>query len=486
MGISLRQSDNLDRLPPERVEAGRIAPWHKPRDTWDVVIARAVGACGLTGFAALLTWLAAPAALPYVVLGGIGLAGAAWAKDHIVFERVRGVPVSAARLARVAPDAALAPDSLLAGLLGVDQTYAGAVVPAQQTYSPTFHNSVETTQAQGQPSALPEPGLQLVPDAEWRRWIGRAPHLLVAGRTDAGKTTLMEAILNERAAAGDDILILDPHYQPGKWCGLPAVGGGNSFDAILDMLPRVLADMDARYQEFERGKPTEDFQRLTILIDEAPALVDYCMDLTPSGRPRINDMRWPRFAKRLGSEARKVRISVILGSQSTLVTDLLINSQMRENYLRIGLGDRARPLIHEEANPKRRAQLDELLRGQAHPAAMEWRGDFHLLDTSGVPDLATRRVPMAALWTPPEPVAGVARPVVASVRPSAVASAVMRPPSAPASVSGQTDRRTVTAAQKMALIRAMRRGGRTREEARGILARMGEGLDNDDWAAARP
>lgn len=243
---------------------------------------------------------------------------------------------------------------------------------------------------------------QLVGADAWRGWIDRAPHLLIAGRTEAGKTTLATAILIDRALAGDAVLVLDPHYQPGKWAGVPTIGGGNDFEAILRTLPFLVGEMRARFKEFEQGRPTEDFQRLTVLIDEVPAVVSACMETTPSGGQKITDQRWIKFAQRLGSEARKVRISVILLTQSTLVKDIQINSQQRDNYLRIGLGDRVPTLLSEEPNSRRRAQLHELRAGQAHPAAMEWLGEIHMLDTSTVKVLSERSLgPSVQSWAPP-------------------------------------------------------------------------------------
>lgn len=253
------------------------------------------------------------------------------------------------------------------------------------TYSPNNSSTVN-------PAALleaGEPGPSLVPDSDWLRWINRAPHLLIAGRTEAGKTTMATALLAERILAGDQVLVLDPHYQPGKWFGIEAVSG---IPAILETLPSLVGELDARYEEFKRGRLTEDFERLTVLIDEVPAIVDRCIEFTGSGRPKVVDHRWARFARRLGSEARKVRISVVLLSQSTLVQDLMINVQMRENFIRIGLGDQARPLLAEEDDSKRKHALMELLRGQEHPAAMEYKGDFYLLDTGGVREMSQRNV----------------------------------------------------------------------------------------------
>jgi len=330
---------------------------------------------------------------------------------------------------------------LAASLLprALDRYYDQQLALAERSQYPNLSSIHQVIQPAALPAptaapALPDVGVTLVPDGDWRRWMDRAPHLLIAGRTEAGKTTLATALLTERALAGDHLLVLDPHYQPGKWAGVPTVGGGNNFETILATLPLLIREMNVRYAEFERGKPTEEFERLTVLIDEVPAIVDACMETTPSGRPRINDPRWLKFAKRLGSEARKVRISVILMTQSTLVQDILINSQQRENYLRVALGDRARSLVEEEPNSRRRAALTEMLRGQEHPAAMEWRGDFHLLDTSAVPDLAARRVSTARPWTPPTlpgPATEAQRPSAGPVvpaRPAVPPTAELPPP----------------------------------------------------------
>lgn len=317
----------------------------------------------------------------------------------------------------------------------LDDYYAAERIRAG--VSPTlthYHNEVHAAPAadilgqllsSGSPApAIPDGAPQFVAADAWRGWIDRAPHLLIAGRTEAGKTTLATAILIDRALAGDAVLVLDPHYQPGKWAGVPTIGGGNNFDAILRTLPFLVGEMRARFKEFEQGRPTEDFQRLTVLIDEVPAVVSACMETTPSGGQKITDQRWIKFAQRLGSEARKVRISVILLTQSTLVKDIQINSQQRDNYLRIGLGDRVPTLLSEEPNSRRRAQLHELRIGQPHPAAMEWLGEIHMLDTSTVKVLSERAIgPSVQTWTPPALPAAPAKPPTAPLAAPAPAAA---------------------------------------------------------------
>ena len=234
----------------------------------------------------------------------------------------------------------------------------------------------------------------LIVDGEWLRWIDAMPHLLIAGRTNAGKTTLARAVLSERAKGREQLFVLDPHDQPGKW-SVSAIGGGRDFAAILEALASVLAEMDQRFKAYDRGQATEEFDRLTVLVDEVPALVASTMDGT-----KTLDPRWKSFARKLGSEARKVRICALLLTQSPLVQDIQINTYMRENFTRVALGDQAPALLSEEKDTKRRAALLDLLRGRTHAAAMEYQGEIHVLNTDGVPQRAEQRN-RARIWTPP-------------------------------------------------------------------------------------
>jgi len=346
------------------------------------------------------------------------------------------------------------------------------------------------------PAALMEPieeGITLAPDDQWRKWLLKAPHLLIGGKTDAGKTTFEQMLLGEYIDNGDQVLILDPHWQPGRWYGLPTVSG---IDAILALLPDLLSELTSRLEQYKAGRLTEEFDRLTILIDEVPAIVDTCIELTASGRPKLIDDRWPRFARKLGSEARKVGIRVLLGSQSTDVQDLLINRMMKDNYTRIGLGNQARPLLSQETQAKRKQALHDLLRGQSHPAAMEYRGDYYVLDTSNVVALSERHMrPMARLWDStanarPEPsqeLLGALLNGHANNRSVSAMHAHVKPPeNGILQTAQQTDRQTDQwdHDKKVAILRAMRAASITRNSARERLSRLNQGFDNDDWTEA--
>ena len=316
--------------------------------------------------------------------------------------------------------------------------------------------------------------LALIPDSEWLTWIDRMPHLLIAGRTNAGKTTLARAVLSERAKANEQLIILDPHDQPGKWTA-PAIGGGRDFDSILAALSSILAEMDQRFKAYDRGQPTDKFDRLTVLIDEVPALVASTMDGN-----RTLDPRWQSFARKLGSEARKVRICAMLLTQSPLVQDIRINSYMRENFTRVALGDQAPTLLSEERDNKRRMALLDLLRGRTHAAAIEYNGEIHVLNTDSVPQRADQAAAIP-IWAPmPAPTPAVHRPSVAmraSITPADLLSVPLP--------DGRTDGRTDKTQRTRLYLKAMAASGKSRDYARDRMSKLGMPFENGLWTEVR-
>ncbi len=322
-------------------------------------------------------------------------------------------------------------DGLIATLLQQSMTdHAAQLLAEKQRELPnvtSYHHAI---------THLPAPQIAALPDAtpitlrsesEWLAWTDLTPHLMVAGRTESGKTTTVEAILARRILAGDLILVVDPHYQAGKWLGARAIGGGRDYSACYQVFDAARALLDRRYTAFNAGTRTEDFRRITLVVDEVPAIIAYAQ------QSKALYERWLLFATSLGSEARKVRISVILSTQTPLVRDIGISSAMRENFARIALGDTAADLLRDEPSAARKQALLDLLRGRRFPAAMEYRTNWYALRNDDLPDLTRTngqppRVP--TLLLPPAP----QQRVITSGLPPTIRSAPAARQSAPPTV----------------------------------------------------
>lgn len=254
-------------------------------------------------------------------------------------------------------------------------------------------------EAKAPPPALPDTGLDIgpLPLDEWMAWIGRRLHVIVAAETDGGKSTTVKAILAPRIAAGESVFIIDPHFQPGTWFDLPAIGGGRNYREALEGLQMINAEMDCRYREYTSGKKTGDFKRLTVVIDEVPAI------FTQYGGTPANPGPWRTFAKTLGSEARKIRISLILITQSPLVQDMGVNSAMQRNFTAIALDMYSiRIMLGAELNKTRKEALTQALGGIEWPATAEINGEVFLLDCTGLDQIPAPPNSAAAAWRAPQ------------------------------------------------------------------------------------
>lgn len=187
-------------------------------------------------------------------------------------------------------------------------------------------------------------------------------HLLLAGKTACGKTTTAEALLATAIDAGDETLIIDPHYAPGKWHGVEAVGAGRDYEAIRRALRAIEAEMTARYAALATGETPAT--RTLVIIDEVPSIAAMLG----------ND--WKQFATRLGSKARKIGIRLLLITQSPLVQDVNVNSMMKRNFGVIGLDlPVIREMLRDEPDHNLRRAILDRLEGERYPALYERLGN---------------------------------------------------------------------------------------------------------------
>ncbi len=212
---------------------------------------------------------------------------------------------------------------------------------------------------------------------EWLPLADATPHLLIVGETGSGKTTLAQALL---AARNGSVAILDPKWTPGKWGGAPVVpiDDDGEYTGIERALQAVLKELQARLADLKHGQT--DFVPLTIVIEEVPTVVDEC----PTAK---------KVVLRLGQLGRELQMRLIGLSQGYGVEDLGLKGRAdnKANFGTIRLGAAAIKVAREAAQLR-------------HPAVVEHRGQWELLDTREVPRLAERRMPAERWWAGADPV----------------------------------------------------------------------------------
>ncbi len=324
--------------------------------------------------------------------------------------------------------------------------YAGDVALKKLTAPYEWAHSINNYSPSNQPATgetvkLP-PEAPVAPIDSWLPLLNDPdgePHIMLAGKTKAGKSTMAELILAARVERGDEVFIIDPHYQPVNkygettWCGLRGVGGA-SWDAVSQALAQVRAEYDRRKALAEQGQMPQPggFPPLSVFVDEA---LETCYEIRKD---------WEAFQTVMGSGGRKYSIFLVMITQSHLVKDIGGSTATRENFVIIGLGEKARKLIDDEVRDRdEAAAMIERLRGEPWAAAMLHNGVVMLLDRSEVRERRPKRL-SAALWQP-------------------------GPVAQPADAGTLID-----------LLRDLRDAGWTREQARS----MGLSFSNDQWTLA--
>lgn len=266
-------------------------------------------------------------------------------------------------------------------------------------------HSINTYSPSNQPgAALPAPAevLTTILAAEWLAWVNDQPHTILAAETGGGKSTTAKAILAPRIAGGEQVFVIDPHSD--VWFDLPIMGGGENWEEVRQALDAVSTEYLARVAARERHRretgsalPPEHWTRLTVLLDEA-FIVRVMLDTGRKGEITP----WEAFTKVLGSGARKVRISLLLLTQSANVEDLGLSGALRENFLRVALDSAAarKLIMAEEASPARRKLLLGSLEGQQYPAVCEYRGQVYALDRTGLDRVPAPANARRAAWCP--------------------------------------------------------------------------------------
>lgn len=504
------QIDNVDRLPQGSGGQHDVAPWVQAKARLDWRATAVLCAFALLALL-ILYWLFGRDVVAWVRYGE-GYTFIWWLLFigvlYVLLMALRRVVLVEQRGYQVPIWNAHTPQAI-DSLIGVDLAYANRKLPnaLQVTYSPTEQAALPDF-GEDVPEAEIVPELAAViplPPNEWLPWFDARPHGLLAAETGGGKSTLFKLIAKSRIERGELLFLLDPHSS--DWFGLPAIGGGEDWEAVWCGMQVVINEYQARLQARDeylrlhnKEKPVSDFTRITVLLDEANTA---CAKLSV-GTKRGERSRWEQFAEALGSGARKVNLSIECLAQSPNVDDLDLSRPMLNNFTRICLDAYTAQILinHSLDTNERKQELRKALQGQEYPAVTTIKGYATLLDRTGLNNIVPPANPERALWRDgyERTYAAIAalRPAqratqavsAARIAPSAVHTSV-RPKddmlqnllNSPLAPQSQTDGRTDGRAKLY--LKAMAGAGKSRDYARARMTQLGLTFENKLWTEVR-
>ncbi len=189
----------------------------------------------------------------------------------------------------------------------------------------------------------------------------QAPHLVVAGPTGTGKTTLVTGLLHTRPGQ----IVIITAKTGDAWGGLPAVviDDDGSFTTAAAVFAALLVDVKRRLVATKHQRDPGPW--LTVVLDDYPALRDACA---------AADETFILIA-RLG---RSLRVRLIVLSYSGLVKELGLE----------GKGESRDHFVWIRLDRQRRATL-------------VWDEETHSLDTALVVTMAQRPLDVSRAWIAP-------------------------------------------------------------------------------------
>ena len=145
-------------------------------------------------------------------------------------------------------------------------------------------------------------------------------HLLVTGPSDAGKTTILCHLI-DNSPFDTVVYVLDPHAKFNRWPNRvnEVVGRGRDYQAVDAKLTSLISEMDRRY-----NSDKVNFQKVLIVADEWLGILEHCPNAL-------------KFFNTIGSEARKVAMSLVVSSISMTVDDLAVSGAIRDNLAQLTL-----------------------------------------------------------------------------------------------------------------------------------------------------
>jgi hypothetical protein len=207
--------------------------------------------------------------------------------------------------------------------------------------------------------------------------------MLIVGPTNSGKTTVANWLIeNETPDAA--IYVLDPHNKFNIWPGRVSevIGAGRNYGAIDARLLELIGEMDRRY-----NSDALRFSKILIVCDEWLSVLENC----PSAG---------RFSDTIGSEARKVNMSLIISTTSATADDLNCTAATRDNLVQLTLNRTLKDRNQGELKWSRRdTELVEL------------PGPYYRQPTLPAPPVASVQAQSEAIEPLPELDAGPVPPV---------------------------------------------------------------------------
>ena len=131
---------------------------------------------------------------------------------------------------------------------------------------------------------------ELVPMREWYPHFREWPTILVFGGQGSGKTTFAQRLMHDRAQAGHQIEVLDPHAALDQWAPFQCLGAGMDYRTI-DRAMLQFRDEVKQFYKLRSQQRNVTAQAKTVVCDELTQWADRCEESGDFFKASLCDLR---------------------------------------------------------------------------------------------------------------------------------------------------------------------------------------------------
>ena len=156
-------------------------------------------------------------------------------------------------------------------------------------------------------------------------WMDLAanPHMIVAGTTGSGKSTLMHNLIaNVLKNKNTKLFLVDPkniEFSKYEACNNDNIEVRYTFNSTIELLDELIATMEHRYICMRNGAKASNFPSIVVMIDEFADLI-----------MQDQDNSFYEKVCRLAQKSRAAKIHFIIGTQRPSVN--IINGTIKANF----------------------------------------------------------------------------------------------------------------------------------------------------------
>ena len=160
---------------------------------------------------------------------------------------------------------------------------------SDSTNQDRLYKQFSPTAAIQQQAVLEQP-VELLPMSQWYPYFREWPTILVFGGQGSGKTTFAQRLMHDRAQAGHEIVVLDPHAAIDQWEPFPCIGAGMEYGDIDKAMLQFREEVKQFYKMRASERGVAALPK-TAVCDELTQWADHCEESGDFLKASLCDLR---------------------------------------------------------------------------------------------------------------------------------------------------------------------------------------------------